>query len=155
MADGPIHRLRALSWRDRLLLARVGLLLGGAWTALRIFPFRRVRDFCAGPAAPPSDRPRTARVDRLIWAVNAVGNRLFGDRPCLPKALGAQVLLRREGFPTTLRIGVTRGRGDDRFLAHAWLERDGDVWVGGADSATTYVPLDTRRAAGHPERPLG
>lgn len=81
------------------------------------------------------------RVGTLRWAVRAVARRLFGDKPCLPQALGLQWLLRRRGYDTLLHIGV---RKDDKgkLEAHAWLEKDDFVLIGGSSSRYTYAPLD-------------
>jgi hypothetical protein len=71
--------------------------------------------------------------------VEAVGRRLLGDKPCLTQALVAQRFLRQRGYDTTLRIGVAKdGR---ELLAHAWLEREGRVIIGGGASPVRYKPL--------------
>lgn len=77
--------------------------------------------------------------ERAAWAAGAVGRRLLPDRPCLTQAIVLQyVLLRRGDDDAKLRLGVTRG--DDATLqAHAWIERDGEILIGGAASPSAYV----------------
>jgi hypothetical protein len=58
---------------------------------------------------------------------------------CLVRALAAQALLARHGHPSQLRLGVARG-ADRAFEAHAWLERDGQILIGGGPEGR-YVPL--------------
>jgi len=83
---------------------------------------------------------------RILWAVEAVTRRLLPTRPCLTQALAAYVLLTRRGAQRpTLQIGVKRGENDD-LDAHAWLEREGTVVIGGDTSPSTYSILSPRRA---------
>jgi len=109
----------------------------GMWIALRIVPFRRlVRWTDVAPRR--AEDPDRAPVARIVWAVEAVGRRLFPARPCLPQALAARGLLARRGVPTTLRIGIQK---DEDVDAHAWLERDGEVLIGGETSPDEYHVL--------------
>jgi hypothetical protein len=75
----------------------------------------------------------------------AVSRRLFPERPCLVQALAARWLLARRGIASDLHIGVLKN--DDALEAHAWLERDGRVLVGGAASPAVFHPLFGPRAA--------
>jgi len=60
---------------------------------------------------------------------------------CLAVALVAQSLLMRHGYESSFRIGVRRSE-DRAFAAHAWLEREGRVIVGGPQSVVaTYKAL--------------
>jgi hypothetical protein len=71
--------------------------------------------------------------------VAAVNRRLFPDRPCLTQALAARYLLSRGGVPSVLQIGVARHGSD--LQAHAWLEREGGVIIGGEQSPARYQRL--------------
>jgi hypothetical protein len=60
---------------------------------------------------------------------------------CLPQALAAEAILRRQGHPADLRLGVKRG--DDGVEAHAWVESYGRVIVGEGDGALDrFEPLE-------------
>jgi hypothetical protein len=73
--------------------------------------------------------------------------RLVPRASCLTQAMALQVLLGRSGTPSTLRLGVARSE-DKRFEAHAWLECDGRVVIGGGQ-LDRYVPLpETGRLTG-------
>ena len=65
---------------------------------------------------------------------------------CLPRALTIFVLLRRQGVPATLRIGVKRFP----FGAHAWVECLGEVLDDFVDNwqHETYVPILSTREPG-------
>jgi hypothetical protein len=142
-----VHRARRRSWSEwGLFLAALGA-AAGMWAALRLVSFRRLVTWTARPAdaALPNDDPA---VQRVLWAVAAARRRLFRTRPCLPTALAARYLLARRGVATVLRIGVTRAPGG--LDAHAWLERHGEVLIGGRDAGVHYRPLDTSSSVPSP-----
>jgi len=60
------------------------------------------------------------------------GRHLPGAGTCLTQALAAHVLLRRQGYPTLLHIGVLRGE-EGRLEAHAWLKSGDKVVIGGGE----------------------
>jgi hypothetical protein len=92
---------------------------------------------------------RRPPAERVAWAVEAVSRRI-PQATCLTQALSAQLLLRRFGYDSRLCLGVARtARGE--FRAHAWLERDGAVLIGGTElSGFTRLPAlnVTERATG-------
>lgn len=77
---------------------------------------------------------------RVVWAVSAASRRLPRTGNCLAEALATQVMLGRRGYAAALRIGVARN-GKGEFIAHAWLEADGKVLIGGMQSPSRFVPL--------------
>jgi len=68
---------------------------------------------------------------KISWAVRAV-SRYVPSATCLAQALTLQALLSREGIHSDLAIGVARG-DDTGIAAHAWLEIDGTVIIGGEE----------------------
>ena len=77
--------------------------------------------------------------ERVAWAVGAA-SRVVPRATCLTQAVAGQLLLRHYGYSAKLCLGVTRAE-PGRFLAHAWLEREGRVVLGGAESAAfTRLP---------------
>jgi hypothetical protein len=52
---------------------------------------------------------------------------------CLARALVVEALLRRHGYAVQMRIGVRRPESQS-FAAHAWLEYEGKIVVGGPES---------------------
>ena len=65
------------------------------------------------------------------WAVRAA-SRYVPSATCLAQALTLQSLLSREGIRSDLAIGVARG-DESGIAAHAWLEIDGMVIIGGEE----------------------
>jgi hypothetical protein len=129
-----VKRLMALSPPERTLLLSACVLVGIVRIFLWLFPsrvclrfVRRLSDSRVGPrpAGPPT-------VERVTWAVGAASRRI-PRATCLTQAVAAQLLLRRFGYASSLCLGVARGSKGE-FLAHAWVERDGRVLIGGPQS---------------------
>ena len=89
-------------------------------------------------AAPLATQRR--RLQHTLEAVRTA-SRYYHRRglDCLPRSLAIYVLLRRQGVPATLRIGVKRFP----FAAHAWVECLGEVIDDSIDDwrHEPYVPI--------------
>jgi hypothetical protein len=83
-------------------------------------------------AASPSTAARPS-VETITWAIGAASRRI-PQATCLTQAVSAQLLLRHYGYDSRLCLGVARPAGGE-FFAHAWLEHDGRIVVGGIESA--------------------
>jgi hypothetical protein len=72
----------------------------------------------------------------MAWLVRACARRVPGAS-CLTRALAARWLLAEAGMDSTLHFGHRR---DERggFAAHAWLEHEGQVLVGGDEDLELY-----------------
>ena len=123
----------------RALLAFVLLDVG-----FRLFGFPRVFRFLDGwgqrvaESGCPRVQGRTVR--RTVEAVRRATRYYCRRRlDCLPRAVTIFVLLRRQGVPATLRVGVKRYP----FGAHAWVECLGEVLDDSRDDwqHERYVPI--------------
>lgn len=136
---GSLARFVALPAGDRRLIVAAAGFVAAVRVGLWLLPFRwvqgAIRSLGTSPRAPGG---RGLPTERIGWAVAVAGGRVPGST-CLVRALAAQALFARHGYPTELRLGVARGPGR-AFEAHAWLERDGQVLVGGPVEER-YVPL--------------
>jgi len=112
-----------LPWTERFLLGLWLLPLG----SLRRFALRERK------AA-----KRTHAIPQLVWAVRAV-SRFVPLATCLTQALALQWLLARSGHASRVHLG-TRKDLAGKFAAHAWVECEGRVVIGGAE-AQDYSPL--------------
>ncbi|PEN14004.1 hypothetical protein CRI94_08110 [Longibacter salinarum] len=131
-----VSRFRRRSWAERMALAEAFVVVPAAWAALRLVSFRRL----LRTTRPPDGHVQwTAQHQRVCWAVQAVAKRWFPSRPCLVQALAALWLLRPRGVRPDLFLGVVRE--DGLFRAHAWLEVDGDVVLGGRRSPDVFQPF--------------
>ncbi len=125
---------RALRWAFCTVVAvRAGLSVIGFRRVLRVVHQLAQRSGSPSVTADPAEERR------ILWAVRAVARRLLPGRPCLSQALAAHLLLGRRGRASQLRIGVTKRA--DRLAAHAWLEQDGRIVIGGAHSPRRFTPL--------------
>ena len=141
-----LGRLSPADW-SRLLWS-LGV-TAAMWTALRLVSVRRVLAWTDVSTSAQTSIP-DGQQSRILWAVAAVNRRLFPSRPCLTQALTARYLLARRGIPSTFRIGVTRGE-DQSLQAHAWLEQDGKVIIGGQESPDAYHLLRGAESLDPPE----
>ena len=140
-----IRKLRGLPWPERIAILKATLLLGLARIALALLPFRtghrfseRVKPRASTTGEPSPETERELRT--MVWAVTAVGNRLFPTTPCLTQAVVIHRLFRRRGRASELRIGVRKDRRG-RFGAHAWVECNGEIVIGGEGLSEGFVPM--------------
>jgi hypothetical protein len=125
---------------DQRLLITSAALLATIRLGLWLIPFQLLRRMLG--KFNRTTRTATAADDvvlsKIVWAVSVLGSRLPGS--CLTQALATQLLLGRWGRPTTLRIGVALDE-EGAFMAHAWLENDGKIIIGGAQSRSRFSLL--------------
>jgi len=138
-----LRKFTRLSGAERRVLIEALTLSAGVRLGLKLFPLRTVRRWLrrlgeGNDRRCPESEPRT--IERIVWAVQAT-NRGTPGATCLVQAMTGQVLLRRRGIPASVQIGVTKD-GVEGFQAHAWLESDGTVLIGGSeDLADRYERL--------------
>jgi hypothetical protein len=134
-----LSRLDADEWR--ILLAASWLLPATA-LSLRVFGYRRTRAWMdrhvsSNQSGPADAATEAARVARLV---SVAAHRGPYRANCLRQALVAWWLLGRRGIETNLVVGVRKD--EQGFAAHAWVEFNGDVIIGGADSPERFQSMD-------------
>ena len=109
--------------------AALALEIIGAWAQAR-WALRRspIADVVAGlrsrsPAPGPSSAAALQEARSLGWAVARMLAHVPGDTRCLVRSLVLTRLLARRGISAKLVIGA---RPAPDFLAHAWVEHDGE-----------------------------
>jgi hypothetical protein len=141
-----LRRWQALAPGESNLFLRSALLLPWVVIALRLFGLQRVQAALAqlsGTApgrrrkAQPPIEPRSA--ERLAVLCRAAGRMIPGAN-CLACSLTTWTLLRNQGYPTELRIGVRRTNGE--FQAHAWLEKCGQPLIAPAPCNEAFAAFD-------------
>jgi hypothetical protein len=134
---GRFFRLPA---SERWLLVKAALLLGAIRVGLWLLPFRTLRSLLDRAAAFRRVRETDLEsTDVVVWAVEVAARYVPAFDTCLTRALATQMLLSRRGCPALLRIGVVRSL-EGKFEAHAWVESDGRVVIGGYE-LERYTPL--------------
>lgn len=125
-----------LSSAERALLLRCATALALAALIVRVLPSAHLRRVLSETRQPRENRRYS--LERIAWAV-ATAARVVPGATCLPQAIVARRILRREGYPADLRIGVSVQQTG--FAAHAWVESEGRILVGTPQSGEEYVSL--------------
>lgn len=112
---------------------------------LAVLRFQTLRDLLVGLTNLPfrfSKLEDSSTYD-VVWAVESVSRLMPWASTCLTQALTAQVLLLRRGRPALVHIGTLKSE-DGNFEAHAWVESQGEVLLGGGnlEQFTPLVILD-------------
>jgi len=142
-ARRAVRAVRDCTWPERRELIGAVCTAGAVAGLLYACSFRRTLHVLSGWARLrlSSSSPSDEEEERILWATEVACRRLLPERPCLTQALTARVLLARRGARVPeLEIGVKR-QSDGTLEAHAWLERDQEVLIGGRDAPATYRPL--------------
>ncbi len=132
-------RRESIALRARRL-AIAAFLLAGTRVSLAVLPYawvaRIVDRLTRAPAWLRARSPARVAADVTVAA------RVLPGAACLAQALTTTVLLAWQGSPSTVRLGVRRDGRD--MAAHAWVEHEGVVLLGGPD-VSSYVPLEPAR----------
>jgi len=124
--------------RRRRLVLQAFVVVAASRVLLAIMPLRKVRPLMPALARVVIRRPKPTALAELVWALSAANRRVSGA--CLSNALAAESLLARYGYTPVLRIGATLTTGT--LTAHAWVEHDGEVVIGGPESVVRqYSPF--------------
>lgn len=136
-----LRKFYHLGWSDRILLVKAWIIVWALRTALWLLPFKWIRKILSRLAGEKPGRPGAdPDIPRKIsWTVTVASRYVPGAETCLVQALAANFLLRRRGYPAYLRLGVVKNEKGD-LEAHAWVECDGAVIIGGS-GIERYEPL--------------
>jgi len=118
-------------------LIKALLYVWGVKCGLRLLPFRTMLTLVN--SAPIKPKRTSFPLNQLLGAMDTAG-RNVPRATCLVRALAGQALLARYGHPTDLRIGVLKDQSEKRVKAHAWLESQGLVLLGGTVGPYTAFP---------------
>ena len=140
-----LAKLLRLSGDERSLLVRSWLLLAMIRLGLWVLPFGKLRRWLEHRSKPRGEpvRSEAHTPERIVWAILVTSDYVPGVQTCLPRALAAHFLMVKHGYPAELRLGVAFD--DQEFKAHAWVESDGEMVMGGAD-AKQFVLLQSPKS---------
>jgi len=110
------------------------MLLVAANRALRVCRFTSIRKALHYWARSLKPLSFPMKAEQIIRAVERSKERLGPAYTCLAVALTTEALLTQHGYESVLCVGAKRAEGT--FEAHAWIERDGAVVVGGPKEVT-------------------
>lgn len=136
-----LHKLISLTSSDRQLLGKTALLLGIIRLGLWLLPFQTLRRLVVKMTQTTSvQKQDQVCVNKVVWAVRIVSRYMPGKIKCLARALTTQVLLGRHGYQSQIRIGVAKNQ-QGQLEAHAWVESQGRIIIGGLKDLGRYTPL--------------
>ena len=150
-----VRRFLRMSSRERRLLLGGAGMVACVRILLWILPFKRLV-WVVDRTALRSARVAPVRLSEdtmvtIAWGVTTAA-RYVPRATCLAQALAAQWVFAWFGHPTLLRIGVAKGSGKP-LRAHAWLESEGRVVVGGESlEQDEYAVLSPPASAVVPNR---
>jgi hypothetical protein len=122
------------------LVLEAFLLLRFTRVGLRLCHFQRIRRLLSLVAACGRRLiRRKISPARLVWALESAKRSDSVPGNCLTEALTAEALFKQFGYQPVLCIGASKQEG--KFAAHAWLEQDKIVMVGGPEA---YIQEFTR-----------
>jgi hypothetical protein len=145
------HKLRLLSWQQRRVILYACFLLNAVRLALWLLPFgtirRQLKTVLSVWICHKVDHKtvNSVSVNFIVWTVAVAGRYAPGGAKCLARALTTQLLLNRYGYPHQLHIGVAKN-ATQVLEAHAWIEYEGQVVVGGLSSLERFKSLSVAGA---------
>lgn len=142
-----LQKYLRLTAGDRRRLRQAALWLARMRILLSVAPFERAQRLADQPRG--AIRPDPSLTGTSIGRAVDRASTVIPGATCLVKALAAQAMLTRAGFSPKLELGVARSEAKS-FEAHAWLELDGAIVVGGSERAKFsalrrrgHVPTDS------------
>jgi hypothetical protein len=137
-----LDKFLSLAARDQRLVASAWLYLLATQIALTVVSFRTLLSWSAKLAVPAVTQTRaelSSTPERISWAVRIASRYVPRGGNCLLQAIATQVMLARTGHSAHIRIGAAKDEAR-RFKAHAWVECDGRVVIGGP-SVSEFSPF--------------
>lgn len=135
-----LTKLAGVDAVERPVLIAAWCLLPLIAVSLRILDYPRTRDLMARFLTRKGNVTESdIQIERTTRLVSVAARYELCRPSCLSQALAAWWLLARRGIVTSVRIGVQKDRRG--FSAHAWVERDGVIIMGGADSRERYQTM--------------
>ena len=132
-----VHNFLKRPLPEKRLLIKALLYLLGVKSGLRLLPFRTMLTLIKRVPIKPG--PTSFALDQLLGAMDTAG-RNVPRATCLVRAIAGKAFLARYGHQTDLRIGVLKDESEKRVKAHAWLESQGLVLLGGPVGPYTAFP---------------
>lgn len=134
-----LRKFLRFSYTNQRLLVNSAFLLAMIRLGLLVFRFQTLRCLLARMTqVPVKSMVDRFSIDKVVWAVGVASR--YVPATCLTQALAAQILLNRRGYSARLCIGVAKNK-ETQLEAHAWVESQGRVVIGGLAELSRYTPL--------------
>ena len=136
------RKFAAYSARERRLVLKAWCIVSAIRVLLWTVPYRWVEQWCLRAGTPTAGGAQPAEIALSVTRAST----LVPVATCLVQALAGAWLIRRAGGDAVIHFGVAREAA--AVKAHAWLESEGRILIGGG-TAADYLPLtpadDVRR----------
>jgi len=139
-----VQRFFSFHFSEKSFVLKASIFLIFIRCAFLILPFSAVRKLLQ-ILTPKSQHlpqgPKQRTKENIAWVVEVASRRIRFTDNCLVKALVTHALLKEEGYPSSLHIGVAK-KETSLFQAHAWIESEGQIVIGAPeDDASNFIPL--------------
>jgi hypothetical protein len=139
MTIRKLHTCFRLSRLERRLAIKSIALAGFVRLGLWLLPFRVMQRVCRSFGRAGRGHRGEAGTREIVWAVR-LASRYVPRATCLVQALTTQILLDRHGHAGKVHIGVALD-AKLGFRAHAWVESQGKVLLGGSEELDHYASI--------------
>ena len=144
-----LRRFSALPGPAKVLFLRALALLPLLTLSLRVRGFGATQRFLQKFTPSAKSCPPVAAVESLVVLTTRMVLAAARNSPipstCLERSLSLWWMLARQGIATQFRIGVRKD--DEKFAAHAWVERDG-VAIGEPDASHLHYAAFAEEMSG-------
>ena len=144
-----LRRFSALPGPAKVLFLRAVVLLPLLTLSLRVRGFAATQRFLQKITASAKNGTPVAAVESLAVLTTRMVLAAARNSPipstCLERSLSLWWMLARQGIATQLRIGVRKD--DEKFAAHAWVERNG-VAIGQPDASHLHYAAFAEEMSG-------
>jgi hypothetical protein len=130
-----LAKFARLPWRRKSLLLRCWFGLNAMALALRLLPLAAILKFM-GTNSGKAGSERGVSKEEIIWTIGAAAA-LSWKPTCAVRALVAERIFRRYGFPVRFKCGVSTEKD---FQAHAWIEDETGILVGESEREYHSLP---------------
>lgn len=137
------HKILALTGLQWRYLFASWLILPAIDLSLRLLGYQRTRSFLnrwTNSAAHLSHENSEIVAEQVARVVSAASRWTLWPTSCLRQAILLWWFLARRNIPVEIRIGVS-GDVAEHFSAHAWVEQNGRVLLGGEHARERYATL--------------
>lgn len=132
-----LERFTALRLCDKILLLHTLLVLAFAKMVILFIPLKKIAPRLGelnGTTAVSLTQQQLQQAERVKHFILMVSGNVPWNSVCLDQALAAMLLLRRYKIPCRLCLGVKKNEAQKKLDAHAWIECDDTILVGGIRS---------------------
>lgn len=137
-----LRKVLTLPGWEFVLLMKAVIAMGGTWLLLSICGVPRLRRLLSYIAKGATGKQAgTVSAEMLERTISKAARHAPIKGTCLSQALATEALFLQYGYCPVVRLGVMRRNGT--FQAHAWVELDNRIIMGGQLMSKEYTPLSS------------